>query len=47
MWLYHYNDGELPYAITDGFLGFVKQGQVFDFDNPDFEHSDKIFGRTV
>lgn len=31
MWLYHYNDGELPNAIKDGFIGFVRQGQVFDF----------------
>ncbi len=29
MWLYHYNAGELPNAIADGFLGFVKKGQVF------------------
>ncbi len=30
-WLYHYNPGELPDAIKDGFLGFVKKGQSFDF----------------
>lgn len=30
MWLYHYNDGELPDAIKDGFLGFVTMGQTFD-----------------
>jgi ribonuclease BN (tRNA processing enzyme) len=42
MWLYHYQDGELPDAKADGFLGFVKQGQVFDFDHPD-----SIFGRAI
>ena len=31
MWLYHYNDGELPDAVGDGFKGFVQLGQVFDF----------------
>lgn len=31
MWLYHYNDGILPDAIKDGFLGFVEKGQVFEF----------------
>jgi phosphoribosyl 1,2-cyclic phosphodiesterase len=31
MWLYHYNDGDLPDAEADGFRGFVKQGQVFEF----------------
>lgn len=31
MWLYHYNDGDLPDAEKDGFLGFVKKGQVFKF----------------
>ncbi|MDX1836314.1 MBL fold metallo-hydrolase [Legionella taurinensis] len=30
MWLYHYNDGELPDAQQQGFCGFVKRGQVFD-----------------
>lgn len=30
MWLYHYQDGELPDAQTDGFQGFVKKGQVFE-----------------
>ncbi len=34
MWLYHYQDGELPDAIADGFLGFVKRGQVFDYHDP-------------
>lgn len=31
MWLYHYNDGKLPDAEADGFLGFVKRGQSFIF----------------
>lgn len=31
MWLYHYSPGVLPDAIHDGFKGFVKKGQVFDF----------------
>ena len=31
MWLYHYQDGELPPAEDDGFLGFVKKGQTFYF----------------
>jgi len=32
MWLYHYNPGRLPRAERDGFLGFVKCGQVFEFE---------------
>lgn len=35
MWLYHHNPGPLPDAKADGFRGFVKKGQVFDFANPD------------
>lgn len=31
MWLYHYQDGDLPDAIADGFQGFVAKGQIFDF----------------
>lgn len=31
MWLYHYNPGPLPDCTKDGFLGFVKKGQVFEF----------------
>lgn len=31
MWLYHYQDGELPDAEADGFKGFVMKGQCFDF----------------
>lgn len=31
MWLYHYNPGPLPKAIEDGFKGFVKKGQSFNF----------------
>lgn len=30
MWLYHYNTEPLPDAVIDGFLGFVKKGQVFN-----------------
>lgn len=33
MWLYHYNPGPLPDAIKDGFRGFVKKGQCFDFSD--------------
>lgn len=32
MWLYHYNPGPLPNAKKDGFLGFVRKGQVFIFE---------------
>lgn len=31
MWLYHYQDGDLPDAAADGFRGFVTKGQVFEF----------------
>jgi ribonuclease BN (tRNA processing enzyme) len=31
MWLYHYQDGDLPDAKAAGFLGFVRKGQVFEF----------------
>ncbi len=33
MWLYHYTDlgADMPDAVADGFAGFVKQGQIFDF----------------
>jgi hypothetical protein len=34
MWLYHYQDGELPDAQSDGFLGFVERGQMFDYALP-------------
>lgn len=30
-WLYGYQPGALPTAIADGFQGFVKRGQVFEF----------------
>lgn len=30
IWLYHYNDGELPDAQSHGFAGFVRRGQEFD-----------------
>ena len=42
MWLYHYQDGELPDAKADGFLGLVKMGQVFDYNKP---HS--LFGDSM
>lgn len=31
MWLYHYGDGKKPDAVADGFAGWVKQLQIFDF----------------
>lgn len=31
MWLYHYQPGELPDAVNDGFKGFVQKGQVFSW----------------
>jgi ribonuclease BN (tRNA processing enzyme) len=31
MWLYHYQPKPTQDPIADGFLGFVKQGQVFNF----------------
>jgi len=30
MWLYHYNDGELPDAKAEGFAGFASKGQTFE-----------------
>lgn len=30
MWLYHYNNSELPDARADGFAGFARPGQGFD-----------------
>ncbi len=35
MWLYDYQDGEKPDCKVDGFLGWVQQGQVFDFEDPE------------
>ncbi|MGC1182562.1 MBL fold metallo-hydrolase [Legionella sp.] len=32
MWLYHYNDGELPDAHAQGFLGFAYCSQVVDLE---------------
>jgi len=29
MWLYNYQDLDLPDAKEDGFLGFIKKGQEF------------------
>ena len=31
MWLYGYQPGTLPNSQQDGFLGFVKRGQIFEF----------------
>lgn len=31
MWLYHYSPGPLPDARADGFPGFVRKGQCFEF----------------
>jgi hypothetical protein len=31
MWLYHYQAGERPDAVADGFKGFAVKGQVFNF----------------
>lgn len=31
MWLYHYNPECLPNALADGFPGFLRPGQVFEF----------------
>lgn len=31
IWLYHYNPGTLPNAQSEGFNGFARAGQVFDF----------------
>lgn len=33
MWLYHYQPGALPDAKKDGFCGFVKRGQTFEFSD--------------
>ena len=30
MWLYGYQPGQLPDATKEGFLGFVKRGQIFE-----------------
>lgn len=46
MWLYHYSDlskyngkyGEMPNAEEDGFAGFIKEGQIFDFLCEDIRH---------
>ena len=35
MWLYDYQDGDKPDCAADGFLGWIQQGQVFDFDDPE------------
>ena len=35
MWLYHYGNSELPDPIKEGFRGFIRKGQSFDFSNLD------------
>ena len=35
MWLYHYQPETLSDAPEDGFCGFVKKGQTFNFQDPD------------
>lgn len=35
MWLYHYQDGDLPDAKADGFRGFAMKGQIFDYAQPE------------
>lgn len=35
MWLYHYQPGPRPDAVSDGFRGFVEKGQEFHY--PDIE----------
>lgn len=41
MWLYHYQPGILPEAEKDGFQGFVKRGQAFDFAKLNLASSEK------
>ena len=31
MWLYHYQDGDKPDCVADGFKGWVQKGQQFEF----------------
>lgn len=42
MWLYHYQPGALPDAEKDGFQGFVKRGQMFDFSELYLASSKKV-----
>ncbi|MBW4578396.1 MAG: MBL fold metallo-hydrolase [Tildeniella nuda ZEHNDER 1965/U140] len=42
MWLYHYQPGALPDAEKDGFQGFVKRGQTFDFSNSFLPSKEKV-----
>ncbi len=39
MWLYDYQDGDKPDCTAAGFLGWVQQGQVFDFEDPTSFHT--------
>ncbi|MCK5018479.1 MAG: ribonuclease Z [Candidatus Peribacteraceae bacterium] len=35
MWLDHYQDGDLPDAVADGFAGFARKGQVLKLNEED------------
>lgn len=37
MWLYHYQPGSLPRAEEEGFRGFVRKGQCFEFNMERFK----------
>jgi ribonuclease BN (tRNA processing enzyme) len=43
MWLYGYQPHELPPAEKDGFLGFVRRGQIFEFE----KNSDRVLIRLA
>jgi ribonuclease BN (tRNA processing enzyme) len=47
MWLYHYQGGALPDAKSDGFQGFVKRGQIFEFVGGSVLTSDEILETEV
>ena len=42
MWLYHYQDGDLPDAKAHGFRGFVQKHQVFDFEDDNTLHNEVV-----
>ena len=42
MWLYDYQDGDKPDCTAAGFLGWIEQGQVFDFDDPVSFHTARL-----
>ncbi len=45
MWLYSYQLGALPDAETDGFRGFVKRGQTFEFKLKEEIRNASLLGR--